>query len=93
MPVGGIDSHRFDLSSMIMLKDNHVLVGWANGLASVAQHLRERWTSEGKKSLLETSGGRTESNLRERAIAGDPSSVHQSAPHIDFSLKIQMPPR
>ena len=86
-------------------------------LASVARRLRERWTGEGKKFLLETSGGITENNLRERAIAGksnpdtpqmtritcslvrseidilSTSSVHQSVPHIDFSLKIQIPPR
>lgn len=86
-------------------------------LVSVARRLRERWTGEGKKFLLETSGGITEDNLRERAIAGESnpdtpqltrinfhfmqleidilstSSVHQSVPHIDFSLKIQIPPR
>jgi nicotinate-nucleotide pyrophosphorylase len=28
MLVGGIDTHRFDLSSMIMLKDNHI---WSSG--------------------------------------------------------------
>jgi nicotinate-nucleotide pyrophosphorylase (carboxylating) len=29
MLVGGIDPHRFDLSSMIMLKDNHIWsAGW-----------------------------------------------------------------
>jgi nicotinate-nucleotide pyrophosphorylase len=38
-------------------------------LASVARRLRERWTGEGKKFLLETSGGITENNLCERAIA------------------------
>ena len=31
MLVGGIDPHRFDLSSMIMLKDNHI---WSAGKAS-----------------------------------------------------------
>ena len=30
MLVGGIDPHRHDLSSMIMLKDNHI---WSSGLA------------------------------------------------------------
>ncbi|KAF8482459.1 Quinolinate phosphoribosyl transferase [Russula ochroleuca] len=143
MLVGGIDPHRFDVSSMIMLKDNHI---WSAGsitaaiararevggfsllldvevrdedeaneaiaagadvimldniegneLSSVAQRLRNRWTGEGKKFLLETSGGITEDNLRERAIAEidilSTSSVHQSVPHIDFSLKIQLPPR
>ena len=86
-----------------------------NELASVAGRLRERWRGEGKKFMLETSGGITESNLRERAITGrrpsalreeyvdyfmrteidilSTSSVHQSVPHIDFSLKIQIPPR
>ena len=85
-----------------------------NELGSVARRLRERWTGEGKKFLLETSGGITEDNLRERAIAGkwilrydemnchfmrveidilSTSSVHQSAPHIDFSLKIEVTPR
>jgi len=29
MLVGGIDAHRYDLSSMIMLKDNHI---WSKGL-------------------------------------------------------------
>jgi hypothetical protein len=28
MLVGGIDAHRYDLSSMVMLKDNHI---WAKG--------------------------------------------------------------
>jgi len=32
MLVGGIDPHRFDLSSMIMLKDNHI---WSAGRSSV----------------------------------------------------------
>jgi nicotinate-nucleotide pyrophosphorylase (carboxylating) len=39
-------------------------------LRSVARRLRERWAGEGKRFLLETSRGITESNLRERAIAG-----------------------
>jgi nicotinate-nucleotide pyrophosphorylase (carboxylating) len=85
-----------------------------NELVSVARRLRKRWKGEGKKFMLETSGGITEVNLRERAIAGkwtpryvkmhrhsvrveidilSTSSVHQSVPHIDFSLKIQLPPR
>ena len=28
MLVGGVDPHRYDLSSMVMLKDNHV---WSKG--------------------------------------------------------------
>lgn len=30
--VGGVDTHRMDLSSMIMLKDNHV---WSQGTRGV----------------------------------------------------------
>ncbi len=37
-------------------------------LGSVARRLRERWAE--KQFLLETSGGITEGNLRERAISG-----------------------
>ncbi|KAF8680246.1 hypothetical protein RhiXN_00102 [Rhizoctonia solani] len=33
MLVGGIDAHRFDLSSMVMLKDNHV---WSTGSIAAA---------------------------------------------------------
>ena len=32
MLVGGIDPHRHDLSSMMMLKDNHI---WSSGASSV----------------------------------------------------------
>ncbi|KAH9046615.1 Quinolinate phosphoribosyl transferase [Lactarius hengduanensis] len=52
-------------------------------------------TAGQEKFLLETSGI-TEGNLRERALNGidilSTSSVHQSVQHIDFSLKIQVPP-
>jgi nicotinate-nucleotide pyrophosphorylase (carboxylating) len=38
MIVGGIDPHRHDLSSMIMLKDNHI---WSHGPYSAClRHLR-----------------------------------------------------
>jgi nicotinate-nucleotide pyrophosphorylase (carboxylating) len=33
MLVGGIDPHRHDLSSMVMLKDNHI---WATGETMIA---------------------------------------------------------
>lgn len=32
MLVGGVDGHRHDLSSMIMLKDNHI---WARGTSFI----------------------------------------------------------
>jgi nicotinate-nucleotide pyrophosphorylase (carboxylating) len=31
MMVGGVDPHRHDLSSMVMLKDNHI---WASGMST-----------------------------------------------------------
>lgn len=36
MIVGGIDPHRHDLSSMIMLKDNHI---WSSGEFSILRSL------------------------------------------------------
>jgi len=110
MLVGGIDGHRHDLSSMIMLKDNHIWAkgsitnavkaaravgGFAlkievevqteadadeaieagadivmldnfdgDGLKVAAKSLKDRW--RGKRNvLLESSGGLTESNVKE----------------------------
>ncbi|KAK2466094.1 hypothetical protein APHAL10511_001736 [Amanita phalloides] len=140
MLVGGIDAHRYDLSGMIMLKDNHI---WSSGsitttvkqaravggfslllevevqseseadeaidagadiimldnmegeqLVGVARRLRGKW--KGKRNFkFESSGNITEHNLKERAINDidilSTSAVHQSVPHVDFSLKIQKP--
>ena len=36
MLVGGVDTHRFDLSSMIMLKDNHI---WSAGRFLILCHV------------------------------------------------------
>ncbi|WWC86056.1 nicotinate-nucleotide diphosphorylase (carboxylating) [Kwoniella dendrophila CBS 6074] len=138
MMVGGVDPHRHDLSSMVMLKDNHI---WATGsitsavqavrrvagfsllvnvecqnydeaneaieaganivmldnlvgeeLHNSAQKLKEQWKGK-KQFLIETSGGIVEGGLTSR-IGPDidilsTSAVHQSCPHVDFSLKIQ----
>lgn len=35
MLVGGVDAHRYDLSSMVMLKDNHI---WSKGSITQAVH-------------------------------------------------------
>jgi nicotinate-nucleotide pyrophosphorylase (carboxylating) len=122
MLVGGIDPHRHDLSSMIMLKDNHIwscdnsitkaieaarsVGGFSllldvevrteaeadeaieagadivmldnmegDELLSVARALKERWGGK-RKFLLESSGGITEDNLKERAINGMPWLLH-----------------
>ncbi|KAG9089601.1 hypothetical protein FS749_001203 [Ceratobasidium sp. UAMH 11750] len=140
MLVGGIDAHRYDLSSMVMLKDNHV---WSTGsissaiatarsvagfslmidvevrnereadeaieagadivmldniegeaLSAVARRLREKWRGM-RVFKLETSGGIEDGNLVERAINDidilSTSAVHQGVPHVDFSLKLQIP--
>ncbi|KAK8865825.1 nicotinate-nucleotide diphosphorylase (carboxylating) [Kwoniella newhampshirensis] len=139
MMVGGVDPHRHDLSSMVMLKDNHV---WATGsitaavktvrrvagfsllvnvecqdyaeadeaiaaganivmldnlvgedLHGAARELKKKWKGQGREFLIETSGGIVEGSLTGR-IGPDidilsTSAVHQSCPHVDFSLKIQ----
>ncbi|WRT63965.1 nicotinate-nucleotide diphosphorylase (carboxylating) [Kwoniella shivajii] len=138
MMVGGVDPHRHDLSSMVMLKDNHI---WATGsiksavqavrrvagfsllvnvecqdfneadeaissganivmldnlvgkeLHDAAKQLKEKYKGK-REFLIETSGGIVEGSLRGR-IGPDidilsTSAVHQSCPHVDFSLKIQ----
>ncbi|WVR05728.1 nicotinate-nucleotide diphosphorylase (carboxylating) [Kwoniella sp. DSM 27419] len=139
MMVGGVDPHRHDLSSMVMLKDNHI---WATGsiaaavqtvrrvagfsllvnvecqnydeadeaiaaganivmldnlvgedLHGAAKKLKDKWRGKGREFLIETSGGIVEGSLQGR-IGPDidilsTSAVHQSCPHVDFSLKIQ----
>lgn len=40
MLVGGIDAHRYDLSSMVMLKDNHI---WAKGWTPFFWQHREKY--------------------------------------------------
>ncbi|WVQ85342.1 nicotinate-nucleotide diphosphorylase (carboxylating) [Cryptococcus sp. DSM 104549] len=138
MMVGGVDPHRHDLSSMVMLKDNHI---WATGsitsavetvrrvagfsllvnvecqdfaeadeaiaaganivmldnlvgqeLHGAARQLKEKWSGK-REFLIETSGGIVEGSLTGR-VGPDidilsTSAVHQSCPHVDFSLKIQ----
>ncbi|WVQ71038.1 nicotinate-nucleotide diphosphorylase (carboxylating) [Cryptococcus sp. DSM 104548] len=138
MMVGGIDPHRHDLSSMVMLKDNHI---WATGsitaavqtvrrvagfsllvnvecqdfaeadeaiaaganivmldnlvgeeLHGAARQLKDKWAGK-REFLIETSGGIVQGGLTAR-VGPDidilsTSAVHQSCPHVDFSLKIQ----
>jgi len=64
MLVGGIDPHRQDLSSMIMLKDNHI---WSSGSITTAiQHARE----VGGFSLLLDVEVRSEAEADEAIEAG-----------------------
>lgn len=140
MVVGGADPHRYDLSSMVMLKDNHI---WSTGsitsaiqaarriagfatkievevateadadeaieagadiimldnfkgkeLQTVALSLKERWANKNKSFLLECSGGLRKENIRDYLTNEidiySTSSIHQGAPVIDFSLKINV---
>ncbi|KAI9852550.1 MAG: hypothetical protein M1838_000418 [Thelocarpon superellum] len=137
MLVGGCDPHRHDLSSMTMLKDNHIWAcgsipravaaakstgGFAvkvevecqslseaheaveagadvvmldnftsAGVAEAAAALKQRWGADGRV-LVEVSGGLTEANVEAYASPDidiiSSSSIHQSAPHVDYSLKI-----
>lgn len=140
MLMGGADAHRMDLSSMVMLKDNHVwsrgsirdAVGAARAAAGfslkievevrseaeadeaieagadvvmldnftgdavkeAARSLKERWMGK-RHFLLEVSGGLTEQNVEAYVCHSidviSTSSIHQGVPHVDFSLKINMP--
>ncbi|KAF9268148.1 nicotinate-nucleotide diphosphorylase [Marasmius fiardii PR-910] len=64
MLVGGIDTHRHDLSSMIMLKDNHI---WSSGSITAAiQQAR----AVGGFSLLLDVEARTEAEADEAIEAG-----------------------
>lgn len=141
MLVGGADTHRMDLSTMIMLKDNHI---WARGniteaviaarsaggfsvkievevsseeaadeaiaagadvvmldnfapaeVKTVARSLKEKWAGKNRHFLLEVSGGLRVENA-EMYVTPEidilsTSSIHQGCPHVDFSLKINVP--
>ncbi|KAH9037410.1 Quinolinate phosphoribosyl transferase [Lactarius deliciosus] len=64
MIVGGIDPHRFDLSSMIVLKDNHIWL--AGSVTAVISHAHE----VGGFSLLLTVEVRDEEEANEAIAAG-----------------------
>ncbi|XP_048373563.1 nicotinate-nucleotide pyrophosphorylase [carboxylating] isoform X2 [Sphaerodactylus townsendi] len=88
--VGGASCHRYDLGSLIMLKDNHV---WASG--SITQDLHPT-ASTLKASfphvMIEASGGITEDNLAKfvgpNVDVVSLGCLTQSAVAVDFSLKV-----
>ncbi|KAI9680832.1 MAG: hypothetical protein M1817_004272 [Caeruleum heppii] len=57
-----------------------------------ATAIKERFTGTGKEVLVEVSGGVDEGNVREMICRDidiiSTSSIHQSASHVDFSLKV-----
>lgn len=80
--VGGVSMHRFDLSSMIMLKDNHI---WSVGSISSAVHAARKAGGFSIKIEVEC---RSVSEAREAASAGadivmldnfSPEALHKSA--------------
>ena len=64
MLVGGIDPHRHDLSSMIMLKDKHI---WSHG--SITKAIEQARTVGGFSLLLDVEV-RTEAEANEAIEAG-----------------------
>ncbi|VDC04120.1 unnamed protein product [Peniophora sp. CBMAI 1063] len=64
MIVGGIDPHRHDLSSMIMLKDNHI---WSSG--SITSAIQRARTVGGFSLLLDVEV-RSEAEADEAIVAG-----------------------
>ncbi|XP_028558604.2 nicotinate-nucleotide pyrophosphorylase [carboxylating] isoform X2 [Podarcis muralis] len=102
--VGGASCHRYDLGSLIMLKDNHV---WASGGITQAIRSARRVGGFALKDLhptastvkasfpratVEASGGITEDNVAQ-FVGPDVDVVSlgcltQSARAVDFSLKI-----
>ncbi|KAM8842761.1 nicotinate-nucleotide pyrophosphorylase [carboxylating]-like [Synchiropus picturatus] len=64
MLVGGVSTHRHDLSGMVMLKDNHV---WASG--SITKAVRAARSACGFSSKIEVECGTVEEG-REAATAG-----------------------
>ena len=62
--VGGISTHRYDLSSMVMLKDNHI---WASG--SISEAVRRARRAGGFSIKIEVEC-RSVEEAREAAVAG-----------------------
>jgi nicotinate-nucleotide pyrophosphorylase (carboxylating) len=62
--VGGVDPHRMDLSSMIMLKDNHI---WAHG--SITGAVKEARSVGGFSLKIEVECG-SEAEADEAILAG-----------------------
>lgn len=64
MAVGGVDMHRYDLSSMVMLKDNHV---WSTGSITRAVHTARDFGGFALKIEVEC---RSEAEAEEAIAAG-----------------------
>lgn len=89
MMVGGVDPHRYDLSSMIMLKDNHI---WATGSITKAIKRAKRVGGFALKIEVEV---RNEAEAREAIEAGadivmldnfNPSALRKAARQLKTDL-------
>ncbi|XP_054712035.1 nicotinate-nucleotide pyrophosphorylase [carboxylating]-like isoform X2 [Uloborus diversus] len=87
--VGGADTHRYDLSSMVMLKDNHVTISGSieTELKRTALAVKHQYP----KVLIEASGGITCQNITNYTCPYvdiiSSSSLVQGYETVDFSMK------
>ncbi|XP_041348372.1 nicotinate-nucleotide pyrophosphorylase [carboxylating]-like isoform X2 [Gigantopelta aegis] len=88
--VGGVATHRHDLSSMVMLKDNHIWTAGNVAQAAVksAAILKEQFP----RLIIEASGGITESTITKYCDKNvdviSVSKLVQGYDIVDFSMKI-----
>lgn len=81
MLVGGCDGHRHDLSSMVMLKDNHI---WAcSGVA--AAHPASQTITSANMAAAKESGGEVASNA-----AAITAAVHAAKASAGFAVKVEV---
>lgn len=89
MAVGGVDLHRFDLSSMVMLKDNHV---WSTGSITKAVKTARKFAGFSIKIEVEC---QSEAEAREAIDAGadvimldnfTPQDLHIAAKNLKRDL-------
>ncbi|KAI9652432.1 MAG: hypothetical protein M1831_006775 [Alyxoria varia] len=78
MLVGGADTHRYDLSSMVMLKDNHV-TACAGNSASMSNIDQATTSSQSSSSQKQTA-----------LLAAIPNAVRTARSAAGFSLKIEV---
>jgi nicotinate-nucleotide pyrophosphorylase (carboxylating) len=73
MLVGGVDQHRYDLSSMVMLKDNHI---WSKGKVSLGISFQLAKDPADKTRRSRFSGSITQAVHAARSVAGFSMKIH-----------------
>ena len=84
--VGGADPHRHDLSSMTMLKDNHVWACANNTLSTAELGPPEQQQQQQQQS----SKNYTSSSSSSSIAAAIPRAVHAAKAAAGFSIKIEV---